>query len=379
MSEREFADRVDALRKGGENAISELFSITSLNHPVFSDRSAAATLRMRSYGLAALGSSGLPNRALPVVQEILETSHAPQLIAAAAIAVRGMTEPPRRLSNALVFSIYRIWESDEPICFETYLPQWPLERLSTATSAVLDTLISLGANGVDALPELQLMRTTYASRFSPIHLAHINRCLAALENAGQVEASSCCGSSIPSLAPAIGKEVMLDLEGTLIEDHNGGVLRWEEYFVGQPSVLAFFYTSCSNPRKCVRTIQNLGTIRRLLDAKGLGSSTRVAAISYDSSRDTPTVLKQYAASKGVPIGEHMRLLRVLSGFDQVKAALQLGVNYHGGGVSDHHVELYILNSQGAIKKSILKTHADPNVIVSDLLLMIQKGQETSID
>lgn len=367
LPEQAFATLVDQLRQRGGGSAPDLVPFLSVSHEVFHGRSASAAARMRAYAMAAFHDIGLPDQAVPYVVEILETSLHPSLVAAAARAVRGMAAPDARLADYLIRSIYNIWQNDQPVSFAAYDVKWPLTSFSTALLEVLETLARLGAGARHVIPELETMSSTFGRRFNPQVRGAIGRCVESLRSsAAEPPKARCCCSAplIESGAVTGGKDP--DLAATELEDQDGRRLGWHQFFSGKPSVLAFFYASCMNPRKCAQTIYNLVTIHKGLADAGLDGQVRVAAITYDPSRDTPAVLRQYGESKGVRFGADCKMMRVPGRFDGVIDAFDLGVNYIGNQVNDHRIELYLLDCDGKIAHAFLRLQADPAHVIAEL-------------
>jgi cytochrome oxidase Cu insertion factor (SCO1/SenC/PrrC family) len=296
----------------------------------------------------------------------METSFHPNLVAAAARAVRGMAAPDARLADYLIRSIYNIWQNDQPVSFEAYDAKWPLTGFSTALLEVFETLAWLGANAHHVIPELETLLSAFSKRFNPRVRASIVRCIETLRSSAADPPKACCCSAplIESSAMTRGEE--LDIASIELEDQDGRRFEWHQFFRGKPSVLAFFYATCMNPRKCAQTIYNLVDIHKgLLDA-GLDREVRVAAITYDPQRDTPAVLRQYGESKGLRFGADCKMMRVPGQFDRVIDAFDLGVNYIGNQVNDHRVELYLLDCDGKITQAFLRLQANSEHVITEL-------------
>ncbi|WP_247470943.1 SCO family protein [Bradyrhizobium sp. 45] len=367
LTEQTFAALVDQLRPRGRESAPDLVSLLSVSHAVFRGRSASSVVRMRAYAMAALHDTGLPDQAVPYIVEVLETSFHSDLVAAAARAVRGMATPDARLADYLIRSIYNVWQNDQPVTFETYDVKWPLTGFSTALLEVLDTLAWLGPQARHVIPELDTLLSTFSKRFSPRVRAGIERCIETLRSSAADSPKACCCGSAPLIdsgAVTSGKD--LDIESIELEDQDGRRLAWYQFFKGKPSILAFFYTTCMNPRKCALTVYNLVSIHQRLSDAGLDDQVRIAAITYDPQRDTPAVLRQYGESKGVRFGADCKMMRVSNQFDRVIEAFELGVNYIGNQVNDHRVELYSLDCDGKITHTFLRLQADPERVITEL-------------
>lgn len=278
-----------------------------------------------------------------------------------------MAAPDARLADYLIRSIYNIWQNDQPVTFETYEVKWPLTSFSTALLEVLDTLAWLGPQARHVVPELDTLSSTFSKRFSPRVRAAILRCVETLRPSAAESPKVCCCGSAPltdSGAPIRGKD--LDIASVELEDQDGCRFEWHQFFKGKPSVVAFFYTTCMNPRKCALTIYNLVGIHQRLSDAGLDDQIRIAAITYDPQRDTPAVLRQYGESKGVRFGADCKMMRALDQFDDVVNAFELGVNYIGNQVNDHRVELYLLDYEGKIAHAFLRLQANPEHVMAEL-------------
>lgn len=366
LSEQSFAARVDEFRQLGSPFALDLVPLLSVSHEVFCGRSASSAIRMRAYAMAALEDTGLPGGAVPYVVEVLETSFQPSLVAAAARAIRGAAEPDTRLANHLIHSIYNIWQKDQPVSFEAYDLTWPLARYSTALTDVLHALTWLGASAHHVIPELKTLLSDYPERFSPRIRTAILRCIDALQSSISEPPRACCGSKPLIDAYALAAKGGSDIGSIKLEDQDGQTFEWRHFFNGKPSAVAFFYATCKNPLKCVQTIYNLVEIHRALSEAGLSENVRLAAITYDPQRDTPTVLLQYGTSKGVPFDANCKLMRVPDQFAKVVEAFDLGVNYDGTQVNDHQIELYLLDRDGDIADGFLRLQADPESVVAKL-------------
>jgi cytochrome oxidase Cu insertion factor (SCO1/SenC/PrrC family) len=377
LSEQTFGALVDQLRQRGGESARDLVPLLSVSHEVFRGRFASSSVRMRAYAMAACHDIGLPDQAVPYVVEILETSFHPNLVAAAARAVRGMAAPDARLADYLIRSIYNIWQNDQPVTFEAYDVKWPLERFSTALLEVLDTLAWLGARAHHVIPELETMSSAFRERFNPQVRLAILRCIESLRSCATDSPKACCCSAPLIESGAVTGEEDLEIASIELEDQDGRRFEWHQFFRGKPSVLAFFYATCMNPRKCAQTIYNLANIHKGLSDAGLDGQVRVAAITYDAQRDTPAVLRQYGESKGMRFGADCKMMRAPSQFDGVVDAFDLGVNYIGNQVNDHRVELYLLDCDGKITHAFLRLQADPEHVITELARLTSESRASA--
>ena len=348
MSEDAFAAQVDAA--SGE----ELVALLREDNEAYSQRGTAATVRMRGWALLALGrhSNGL----LYLLEE-LDTGADAYLAAAAARSLRSCAEPDRALMPFVVRALERFQYRDEPVSFVAYGVYATGEATDTSpVRELLATLTWLGGHALEARPAVEVLRQGLSRRLLP----DWERTLAALRP--PAPAGDCCvlpagwgggrGSSRPRL------------NGVVFEDHNGAALTFDDLFIGQPAIVAFFYTRCDNPMKCSLTVAKLAAVQRLLAARGLAEQIHTAAITYDSAYDGPERLKRYAEDRGVLLSKGHRVLRAVEGFDELRRHFSLGVNFVESIVNRHRVELFILNAQGRIAASYERLLWDEAAVVA---------------
>src|SRR4030095_13552531 len=91
-SESQFAALVDALATNPDRR-EQLIELLREDHPLYNERGAAATVRMRGWVLLALARLGVSDAALLFVLEELDTGADAYLVAAAARALRSYPRP----------------------------------------------------------------------------------------------------------------------------------------------------------------------------------------------------------------------------------------------------------------------------------------------
>ena len=163
------------------------------------------------------------------------------------------------------------------------------------------------------------------------------------------------------------------MQPVTLEDQDGRRIGFRELFAGKSSVVAFFYTRCTNPRKCSLTIEKLARVQRLLWEKGFGDRIQTAAITYDPAFDLPDRLRAYGASRGLTMDEKNRMLRAVRGMAALRGYFQLGVNFIESVVNRHRIEVYVLNPRGEIAASFERIEWDENAVVDAAIAAQQTG------
>ena len=372
-SEDLFAGFVDSVKANAKSHRSSLVHLLRERHPVYSGRSTNSVNRMRGYAMAAFEHTGLPRTALPYVLESLESSFHPYTVAGAARAVRGMDRPHPQIATYLVKAIYNVWQGDKPISFENYRVQWPLERFSTAVTEILDTLAGMGGYAKNALADLETLRNDYRDQFCRTTLLKLEETIAAIRSDDENDFEHCCSQPLTTQFSA-GYAVDDTNLHPILEDQDGERVDWNDFFQGKYSVLAFFYTRCTNPQKCTLTIHTLVAAQQLLEKAGLSKKVRTAAITYDSQYDDGQVLKAYGNARRFEFSEDNKMFRVRSGFEQIVECLDLGVSFKDTIVNHHRIEFFIVDPNGKVIDSFLRLKVGPEQLIGAIASEIQKGE-----
>ena len=79
-------------------------------------------------------------------------------------------------------------------------------------------------------------------------------------------------------------------------DRDGRRRPLSRFTSGKITLLGFIYTSCADPRGCPLTSQVFHTVRhRVSEDPELRERVRLVSLSFDPARDTPAVMRHYAA------------------------------------------------------------------------------------
>jgi cytochrome oxidase Cu insertion factor (SCO1/SenC/PrrC family) len=346
--EETFAVFVDLVKRSPERA-NELIDLLPERHPVYAGRSTNATMRMRGYLLAAFEGVGLPDAVVPFVLEELENGRDAYLVAAAAMALRGSTEPVETYAPFLVSAIRNIRFKDDAVSFTEYKPRWPVSTSTTAMDEIVRTLSWMGPGARQVVSTLEsLLRQRFAgSERSKQGLAQI---VATLHAQGE-QTTTCCGGTIVQAEAAVPRSETSPnaLPGEIpLEDQAGNRLRAGDFFRERPTVVVFFYTRCDNPNKCSLTITKLAQLQQAIAWAGPVGQLQTAAITYDPAYDLAPRLRGYGENRGINFDERNRFFRAVAGFDQLQEFFALGVNYGPALVNRHRIELFLVDGNGRL-------------------------------
>jgi protein SCO1/2 len=372
LSEDEFAGLVNLLAADPVGN-SQLTDLLYEEHPVYDGRGTATVVRMRGWILLALARSGLSDQALIFVLEELDAGIDAYLVAAAARALRSYAQPNETFAPFIGRALDQIRYHDEPMSFESYGEYATSSTGTNAVSELLATLAWLGPNARAVLPQLERWRAERGlSRKLRLDL---DRTLQVIR--GSADVPSCCGG-LPDSRTILVRTSTTPFESksiasVVMQDQDGGLLKFAEFFRGCPSIVVFFYTRCDNPMKCSLSIAKLARIQTLLDAEGLAGHVRTAAITYDPEFDRPERLRVYGKDRALHMDENNRMLRATEGNGALREYFELGVNFIESLVNRHRIELYILDAAGRIAISFERLQWDEEQIVACAVEMLKES------
>jgi protein SCO1/2 len=377
-SEPEFAALVDVL--AGDAARSEqLTALLREDHPIYAGRGTATIIRMRGWVLLALARAGVSDAALIFVLEELDTGVDAYLVASAARALRSYFRPTEALAPFVMRALANIRYRDEPVSFDSYGEYAVVPTGTSPVRELLATLAWLGPYARGALAEIEALRMPGGGLSSKLRI-DAERAAQAIRGAipgDQPDAHACCGTTpdgVTSLSswPSDLRRGSEPIASVTLQDHEGGLIVFQEFFQGQPSIVVFFYTRCDNPMKCSLTIAKLARVQKILEAQGLADRIRTAAITYDPAFDLPERLRVYGQDRGVRMDAGHRMLRVTDDNDVLRRHFALGVNFIESLVNRHRIEVYILDAKGRIAACFERIHWDAEQVVARAVEMLKE-------
>jgi protein SCO1/2 len=162
------------------------------------------------------------------------------------------------------------------------------------------------------------------------------------------------------------RDVGFDIQATQLQDQDGAIFSFGDFFLGRPGVLAFFYTRCMNPNKCSLTITKLARLQKRFAKRALQGRFNVAAITYDPAFDSPSRLRAYGADRGLVFDDRNRLLRTTGTFEPLQRWLDLGVGYGATTVNQHRLDIVVLDDKACPATQISRVQWDEDEIISAL-------------
>ena len=304
----------------------------------YAGRSAAAAGRLRASVLAEFAEVGLPAAAVPFVVEVLRTELNPEVVAAAAVAVRGWPGSDPELAAALVQAVVNLRGRDGPA------------GPGTSRTALVEVLAALAwqpSVPSDVVATVERLGRENEPDWSPEVRRALADTLAALRRRiglGPLTLSAASEALAPEPSAGVG-----DLGGVLVEDQDGVRLPLVDFLSRADTVVAFFYTRCQNPNKCSLTITKLADLQARMLERGL--TGQLAAMSYDPGFDLPPRLAVYGRARGLRFGHSVRMFRAVEGHSRLAEFFGLRVGYTGTIVNQHGLELYLVDAEMQIVRT----------------------------
>ena len=160
----------------------------------------------------------------------------------------------------------------------------------------------------------------------------------------------------------------------LVLDRDGRRRPLARFTAGKITLLGFIYTSCADPRGCPLAMQVFHTVRhRVSEDADLRARVRLVSLSFDPLRDTPAVMRHYAAEvpdNGVEWAflttELPRtLVPLLDGFGQ-DVRIELDAHGRAAGPLAHVLKVFLIDARGRVREIYTTSYLYPEVILNDI-------------
>ena len=367
--------------KAGAKSPKDLLVYIDERSDLFADLNEREAARVKGFALAAFGQVGLPEQALAIVLEELESGLDNYTVAAAARALRGYRKPEPEFSSFLLRAIYNFIGHDDCLTFQQFRPRWPIADATSTLTEILESLNWVNPSDAETVNALAELRDSPDLLFPRPLLGRLNevvqRAIHNQSDTKRAQQRGCC--DLRKRLSVQRPRKSTSRIGTIpLEDQNGVTRTFAERFDGRVAVIAFFYTRCSNPQKCSLTITKLAALKRELDSDGLSDDVLVAGVSYDPEYDLPNRLRMFGVDRGFDFSDSGALLRSTDRHDELVDELNLQVNYAGSIVNQHAIELFVLNGEGCVEMSISRLQWDSSEVAEHVReLVARSGNRTT--
>lgn len=175
----------------------------------------------------------------------------------------------------------------------------------------------------------------------------------------------CCAKLAPSAR--LSDNSLFHLDSTWTNDASRPVKLAS--LQGRPQVVTMFFSTCAYA--CPILVHDMKRIEASLP-QNLRTNVGFVLISFDTDRDTPSVLAEFRARHGLP--NHWTLLR--GGNDDVlELAALLGIKFKKDARGDfaHSNVISLLDAQGEVVLQQIGLNRDPNPVTSAIQNLLQTG------
>jgi protein SCO1 len=170
-------------------------------------------------------------------------------------------------------------------------------------------------------------------------------------------------------------------------DPDGRRLPLSRFTAGKITLLGFIYTSCADARGCPLAYQVFHTVRhRVSEDAELRDRVRLVSLSFDPARDTPSVMRHYAAGappNGVEWAflttERPRtLVPLLDGFGQ-DVRVEIDAQGRPAGPLAHVLKVFLLDEHAVVREIYTTAYLFPEVIMNDIkTIQLEDGLQRKV-
>lgn len=151
----------------------------------------------------------------------------------------------------------------------------------------------------------------------------------------------------------------LDAFDSTFTDQSGHTVTLASYH-GRPVVLAMIYTHCTSA--CPLLLNSLRRLETALPA-AQRADTWFVLVTLDPAHDPPDTLRAFAASRGLDLARWRLLRGSREATTELAAILGVKVREEGDGAIAHSSNLYLLDSQGVVRHTVVGLGTDPTAMV----------------
>jgi cytochrome oxidase Cu insertion factor (SCO1/SenC/PrrC family) len=327
------------------------------DHPIYDKRSPIDANQFRAFLLASLGHFS-PNEEIYkyVKSELIFADHGISIAAAAATArnFRNKAAELVPLMEPFLTSSF----PDEWVDISTPELNYPIINPTKARYEIIQTLVTFGASAYHSVKLLDQIAACNGCGEYGRDSALYKQASQAAEHIRKVTPECCRNddvADVSSIAVQSGltpitkqdrKPVFINSIKLL--DQEGDSLRFKD-LIGQPFILTFFYTQCTNASKCVSTVDRLGKLEAECMKDNLSEKIGIYAMTYDPDYDSPSIIKKYGELYGVKFNSSTKFLKTVNSSDtKVTDQLHLRVNYGAGTINQHGIQLFVFDKEGKI-------------------------------
>ena len=375
-----------------------LSSMLTYNAEIYRDRDKWEVLRLRAYILLALGEIGLPDSAIPFLQDALayvdDRMSAVEL--ASAIKVAGnLGVKGSRFGPGIISAYNRIF-ADEEISLNRYELAFSKQE---ATTVQIEIVRSLGniCNKQDEYA-IKFLNSVLASGDDPgVDKRTITEAQRSLDiilqkkGAGNFNYSSpfcSCNKKKRSAEKTINsnatehspfievKDRRQVMNKNILGTDQDGVKKEFTKLIDRPTLLTFFYTRCQNDSKCSATIAQLASLQDHLSSLSLNNKVRLVAITFEPEHDSPDLLKRYMTDRGVKLGSDAMAIKLDTGDHQALInELMIPVGFNSGWVNGHGVEAILVDKNKRIVRKYNSSFWNTPELLADLTRLLKEENE----
>jgi protein SCO1/2 len=156
-------------------------------------------------------------------------------------------------------------------------------------------------------------------------------------------------------------------------DQDGKPFRWQE-LRGRVVLVGFVFTTCNGT--CPATTHRMCQVQQELKKRGLlaGGAVRLLSISLDPTRDTPTVLRDYAGLYDADLSSWSFLTGPAADVARTIAGWGMWVKPAANGQLDHPSRVFLVDRRGRVREIYNLGFLKSDQVAEDVALLLHEGR-----
>lgn len=273
-------------------------------------------------------------------------------IAAAAYTARNFESKAAELIG-LFEPFLRSSFRDEYVDITTYSPDYPLSNPTRVRYEILETLVKFGPSSYGAVQMISDLKDYLINNTGYNDSTLYAKCDDAIKYINEAT-PPCCRKEHeivqPQKQPQYTRQAVSTNSLSLI-DQEGKKTKFRN-ISGKPFVLTFFYTRCTNPLKCMATVNRLAKLQQELIDRQLINKVGIYGMTFDPDFDKPSIIKNYGELYGMKFSDNVRFFLAENGSaTDFTSQLQVRVNYGYGSVNQHGSQLFVFDKKGKLSNT----------------------------
>jgi protein SCO1 len=177
----------------------------------------------------------------------------------------------------------------------------------------------------------------------------------------------------PKTEPASRLAVIQTPPDFVLTDQDGKEVRWRD-LRGHVALVSFVFTTCNGT--CPATTHRMCQVQQELKKRGLldGGRVHLVSISLDPARDTPRVLKDYAALYDADLATWSFLTGPPADVERTIASWGMWVKPAANGQLNHPSRIFLVDRHGRVREIYNLGFLKADNVAEDVALLLDEDK-----